>query len=103
MDASEVEVAFRWNIRDICWDPSFLAQLPDLRRSFWVINGAHNHVCIVEVAWLEVAIDVGDLLFGNSIGDLLVQARRGRNDSNVGVGIKSVQNAPRGDLLRSRG
>lgn len=74
VDTAKVEVAFRWDICDVCWDPSLLAQLPDLRRGFRVVNGAEHHVGIVQVAWLEGTVDIRHLLLGDSKGHLLVQS-----------------------------
>lgn len=99
MDAAKVKVAFGRHIRNVCGNLLLLAQLPDYRGRLWVVNGHHDHVCIVEIGGFEDSVDVCDLLFGNAMGDFLIQARSRAHDSNVGVGIEAVENAASGNLL----
>jgi hypothetical protein len=58
MNTAKVEIALRWYISNVCCNAPFLAQLPDLSRGFRVVNGAEHHIRIIEVAGLEIAINV---------------------------------------------
>lgn len=99
MDAAKVKVAFWWHIRDVGGNLLLLAQLPDHRGRIWVVNGHHDHVCIIEIGRFEDSVDVCDLLLGNAMGDFFIQARSRTHDSNVGVGIEAVEDAASGNLL----
>ena len=44
VDAAEVEVAFRGHVGDVGRDAVFLAQLPDLCRRSWIVDGDEDHV-----------------------------------------------------------
>lgn len=99
MNTAKVEVALRRNICNVGGNLFLLTQLPYHCGRIWIVNGDHDHVCIVEVGGFEHAVDMCDLLLGNSVGDFFVQTRGRTDDRNVGVGIETVEDATGSDLL----
>lgn len=91
MHATKVEIAFGRNIGNVCGYTALLAQFPDLSRGFWIVDCAENHVGIVEIVRLKVAVDMGDLVLGDAIGDFLIQAGLGTDDGHFGVGIEGME------------
>lgn len=100
MDAAKVKVTFRWHICDISRNLLLLAQFPDYCGRIGVVNGHHDHVCIVEIGRFEDPVDMCDLLLGYTMGDFFIQARGRAHDRNVGVGIEAVEDTACGNLLK---
>lgn len=98
MHAAKVEIAFGRNVGDVCRDPAFFAQLPHLCGCLGIINGTENHIGIIEIARLEITIDMSHLLLSNPISDFFVQTRFGTYDGHAGVRIESIQYSTRSDL-----
>lgn len=99
MLAAEVEVAFWRYIGDVCSYPQFLAEFPHLCRSCRVVYSAHDHIYVVQVGWLKVAVDVCDLFLFNAVGDFVVQAVCGAYYCDVGIGVEAFENSASGDLM----
>lgn len=41
---------------------------------------------------------MGDLFLGDSVGNFFVQSTGWADDSDAGIGVKGMEDAPRGDL-----
>lgn len=91
MHAPKVEVALRRHIGNVGGYPLLLAQLPHLCGGFGVVNGAQDHVRVVEVCRLEVSVDVRDLAFGDSKGDLIVQTGGRADDYHFCIGVEGME------------
>jgi hypothetical protein len=100
MHATKVEIALRRYISDVGSDTPFLAEFINLSRSNRVVDGAEDHVGVVEVRGLECAVDVDDLIFGDTMRSLLVETSAGAHYRYFGVGIEDVKDSPRCNLYR---
>jgi len=98
MDTAKIEVALGRHVGNVGWDPLLLAQFPYLAGSLRVVDGGKNHVGAVEICGIEVPIDVGHLLLGDSMGNFGVQSGGRADDRDVGIGVETVQNPAGGDL-----
>ena len=103
MHAAKVEVALGRHVGDVGGDAPLLAQLVDLRRGRRVVDGREHQVGVVEIAWLEGAVDVGHLLLCDAVGDFIVEAGTRRDDGDFGVGVEDVVDAAGCDLDGLRG
>ncbi|KAL8896299.1 MAG: hypothetical protein Q9192_003162 [Flavoplaca navasiana] len=67
MNAAKVEVAFWWDVCDVCRNFPLLTQFPYLCRRFSIIDGRQNYVHIVQVRRVELPIDIVYLALRNSV------------------------------------
>ena len=49
MNAAEVEIAFRWDVGDVCCYFPLFAEFPNDSGGDGVVDGCENHVDVVEV------------------------------------------------------
>lgn len=99
MLAAEVEVAFWRYVGDVCSYPQLFAELPHLCRCRRVVYGAHDHIYVLQVGRLKVAIDVCYLFLLNAVGDFVVQAVCRAYYCDVGIGVEAFENSSSGDLM----
>lgn len=95
MHATKVKVAFRRHIGYVCGYTALFAKFPNLSRGFGVVDCAEDHVGIVEIVGLEVAVDMGDLVLGDAIGDFLIETGLRTDDGHFGIGIEDIENTTR--------
>lgn len=91
MHATKVEIALGRDIGNVCGYTALFAQFPDLSRGFRVVDCAEDHISIVKIVRLKVAVDMGNLILVDAIGDFLIQAGPGANDSYFGIGIEGKE------------
>lgn len=111
MHGTKVEVAFRRHVGDIHGDAFLLAEGVNGGGCEGVVDGGEHHCdCgVVEIGWEEVAVDVGDEVLRDAVGDFGDEAGGGGDDGDEGVGVEQVEDAAGGDLhvrggfVRARG
>lgn len=111
MHGAKVEVAFRRHVSDVHGDAFLLAEGVDGGGCEGVVDGGEHHCdCgVVEIGWEEVAVDVGDEVLRDAVGDFGDEAGGGGDDGDEGVGVEQVEDAAGGDLhvrgrfVRARG
>ena len=96
--AAKVEVALGGDVGDVGGDAPLLAQFPNHGRRGRVVDGHQHHVGAIEVRGDKVAVDVGNLLLGDPVRYLRVEASGRGNDRYVSVGIEAVEDTACGDL-----
>ena len=79
MHATEVEIAFRRHVCDVCGYLAFFAQLPYRRARFWIVYRGeyHSDVRVVQVGRLESSVVIFDLFALDAMRDLWVQSISG--------------------------
>lgn len=105
MHRAKVEVAFRGHIGDVHGDAFLLAECVDVRGCKRVVDGGEHHCDpgVVEVGREEVAVDVGDEVLRDAVGDFGGEASSRGDDGNECIGVEEVEDAAGGDLRAGRG
>lgn len=87
---AKVEITLWRHIGNVCVDSLLLAQFPDLRGSFWIVDGSHDHVDfgIVQVLGYKLAVDVLDFALGYAVCDFIIETIAGADDFDSGVGAE---------------
>lgn len=100
MHGAKVEVALGGDVGDVDGDSALLAERVDLGGGCGVVDGGEDHgdCGVVEVGGVEGAVDVGDEVLGDAVGDFGDEAGGGGDDGDEGVGIEEVEDSPGGDL-----
>lgn len=101
MDATKVKITFRRYISYVCRDTLLLAELPDLCRGFWVINGTEYHICAVQIGSLKVPIDVINLSLCYPECHFIIEAGGRTDNGYFGIGIEGVEDATCSHLRRN--
>lgn len=100
MHGAKVEVALGGDVGDVDGDSALLAERVDLGGGCGVVDGGEDHgdCGVVEVGGVEGAVDVGDEVLGDAVGDFGDEAGGGGDDGDEGVGVEEVEDPPGGDL-----
>lgn len=92
--AAKVEVTLRRDISNVRSDFSFLAELPYLCRSIWIIHSGENHINAIKIGRFKFSIPIIHLRVVYSISYLIVQSTSWRHNGDFGVSVENIQYPP---------